>query len=240
MALIDTPLNPPDAPEEESAIPQPSQPDTEPLAEGVEEVTCSDSAENSSTEQPEVTPEHTPDGIARQLEGIATSLQELRGEFASKLRYDEGRQIVIDRQYEELERFRKEEAEKHSRAIVHDLISEIDSVEKNAAFYQGMEPTPENFSKLLRLFNSFSEDLRDLLENNDIITYRSEAGSPFNAKRQRVLKTIPTADAVLDRSVAQSLRWGFETTEGRLIRHELVAVYVCKPAPSQTAETPAS
>ncbi len=181
-------------------------------------------------------PAAEPDPLHQQLEAICDSLAELRAEFAAKLRYDEGRQVVIDRQYQELERFRKEEADKHSRAIVNDVICTIDTVEKNATFYEDMEPTPENFAKLLRLFNGFSEDLRDILENNDIFTYRSEPGSEFNAKRQRVLKTIPTADAALDKAIAHSLRWGFETIENRVIRHELVAVHVYKP--DAVTETP--
>ncbi len=235
MDIDDSSLTPPATSPEDT---EPAVPLPEMDATGLSEVPSSLPAEEPPADAPQEAPLPQPDAISLCLEGIASSLQELRAEFNSKLRYDEGRQIVIDRQHEELERFRKEEAGKLSRALILDIISEIDSVEKNADFYQGMEPTPENFAKLLRLFNGFSEDLRDLLENNDIITYRSEPGTPFNARRQRVLKTVPTTDAELDKTVARSLRWGFETTEGRLIRHELVAVHVCKPAAEAASQAP--
>ena len=86
-------------------------------------------------------------------------------------------------------------------------------------------PSPENYAKLRKLVLAHAEDLRDLLENNDIDSFRTEAGAAFNHKRHSVLKTVVTDDPSLAKTIQASLRWGFEK-DGKVIRPEKVAVYV--------------
>ncbi len=177
-----------------------------------------------------------PPAILQQLTAIGSTLENLQQRFDDKLRYDESKQLIIDRQHNELEQFRREEFTKLNRAIIQDVIGEIDSVEKHGKFYEALEATPENFAKLLKLFHEFSEDLRDLLERNDVTAYRSESGDIFDAKRQRVLKTVPTDNASLNRTIEENMRWGFELN-GKVIRPELVSVYVLR-TPQETGEAP--
>ncbi len=158
---------------------------------------------------------------------LTSQMELLQKSFEEKLKYDESKQTVIDRQYNELERYRHEESTKLSRAIIMDVIGEIDDVEKSNKYYDKLEPTAENFSKLLKLFREFSADLCDLLERHDITSYCCEPGEFFNPKRQRVLKTVLTDRPELDKTVMETARRGFES-DSRIIRHELVNVYVFK------------
>lgn len=198
-----------------------------------EPCTCEEDVKTIPDVDPDIEPGALQDimellsGLGGKLEALQSGQTLLLKDFESKLKYDAGKQAVIDRQHEELERYRHEESAKLSKAIILDIINEVDSAEKNSAFYSALEPTPENFAKLLRLLMQSADDMRDLLERHDITSYRAESGEPFNAKRQRVLKTVPTDKPELDRTVNASMRWGFESPE-RVIRHELVCVNVYK------------
>ncbi len=176
--------------------------------------------------------------ILSKLEELKAQMAKMQASFDGKMRYDESKQQVIDRQHNELERYRQEESAKLSKAIMMDMICEIDSAEKNEKFYESTECTEENFLKLKKLVLRVSEDLRDLLERHDVFAYRSNPGDMFDAKRQRVLKTVPTGDQSLNRIIQESIRWGFER-EGKVIRPEQVAVYSYDPALQQeTAPEP--
>lgn len=208
------------------------------------EETASDSHSEPSPElesSPEAVPDSSPQSVIEEptsLETIAslapilnilttlqTQISSLQEEFNSKMRYDASKKEIIDRQYHELDAYHREIHEKLSKAIVMDLIAEIDGAERSAEHYSALEATPENYAKLRKLVLAHAEDLRDLLENNDIDSYRTEAGNAFNHKRHSVLKTVATDDPSLAKTIQASLRWGFEK-DGKVIRPEKVAVYI--------------
>ena len=185
--------------------------------------------EQEQPEQEQPVPEQMIHAVSKLQEGISMlgcRLTDLEKDFASKLKYDASKQQIIDRQHEELERYRSAQAEKVSRGIINDVIQEIDDVEKTQKFYANADPTPENYAKLLKLCMDYSESLRDLLERHDVYAFRSEAGSQFSAKRQRAMRTVPVADEACARTIQESLRWGFEDESGKVIRPEMVNVYV--------------
>lgn len=166
--------------------------------------------------------------ISDRLEKLEGLLQDLERGFATKLRYDASKQQIIDRQHEELERYRHEQALQISRAVISDVISEADDAEKTSRFYKDMEPSEENYRKLLKLVAGYGENLRDLLERNDIYSYRCEPGTAFNPKRQRVFSVIETDDPELGKTVKESVRWGFADIDDKVVRPEMVNVYVYK------------
>lgn len=180
------------------------------------------------------------------VEKIQQELAELKDSFETKLQYDESKQVVIDRQHEELERYRRDAANKVTRAIIMDIITEIDGAERTAQHLtQEPLPDPENCTqedivkliaqvkKLQKLVGSFSENLRDILENYDVFAYQSEVGARFDGKLHSALETIPTEDPELVRTIERSIRWGFSLND-KVLRPEKVAVYV-----QQKPETPA-
>lgn len=203
-----------------------------PLQDAEEESALISEEEEGNLEETEpgseAGPESRPSDMApvlEKLDVLRERLDSLGQEFVRKLRYDASKQEIIDRQYHELEYFRREESAKLSRAVMMDVIEEVDSAEKNGRYYEDLEASPENFAKLKKLVLHYSEDLRDLLERNGLASYRTPEGTPFNPKRCRILKTVPTSDLSLNKSVCKSLRWGFENEE-KIIRPELVTVYV--------------
>lgn len=179
----------------------------------------SDTEEQSALQNADLT------AILDQLTYLQEQMKSIREDFNAKLRYDISKKEIIDRQYQELDAYHREVHEKLSKAIIMDIISEIDGAERSAEHYGALEVTPENYAKLKKLVLAQAEDLRDLLENNDIVSYRTEAGEPFNHRRHSVLKTIPTDDPSLGKTIQASLRWGFEK-DGKVVRPEKVAVYI--------------
>lgn len=220
-----------------------SSPESAPVA--VPEEIASDTHSETSPElesSPEAAPDSSPQSVIEEptphqatadqktpilniLTTLQTQISSLREEFNSKMRYDASKKEIIDRQYQELDAYRRETHEKLNKAIVMDLIAEIDGAERSAEHYSALEATPENYAKLRKLVLAHAEDLRDLLENNDIDSFRTEAGAAFNHKRHSVLKTVATDDPSLAKTIQASLRWGFEK-DGKVIRPEKVAVYV--------------
>ena len=88
---------------------------------------------------------------------------ELQSAFDSKLRYDEKKQAIIDRQAVELESFKKGLLEKSTLAFAQDLIAEIDSAEKLARYYESAEGTEDNFRKLKKALKVKSSSLATIV-----------------------------------------------------------------------------
>lgn len=235
------------APEEETLLPVedelPSEPEAEPQATGepLPEGEESPAEPEEAAAEPEAAPAQTID-LAPVLEALSTlqtqvtelsaslgTLQaqatKLSEDFNAKLRYDASKKEIIDKQFQELDAYHREAHEKLSKAIVMDLISEIDGAERSAEHYETLAPTQENYAKLKKLIMSHADDLRDVLENNEIESYRTAPGDPFDHKRHSVLKTIPTDDSTLAKTIQASLRSGYVKAE-KVIRPEKVAVYV--------------
>lgn len=161
------------------------------------------------------------------LDPLMEKISAIQESFESKLKYDKHKNEIIDRQHKELEEFHSGLIRKVTLQMANDIIFEIDDTEKLFKFYEKTEFSEENYKKLLKMFLGFSEGLRDLLDKYEISSYCCEPGAVFNPKRQRAMKTTETAEIALDKTVKESLRWGFEL-DGKIIRPEMVNVYVYK------------
>ncbi len=240
------------APEEETLLPVedelPSEPEAEPQVTGepLPEGEESPAEPEEAAAEPEAAPAQTVDlaPVLEALSALQTQVTELSAslgtlqaqatklseDFNAKLRYDASKKEIIDKQFQELDAYHREAHEKLSKAIVMDLISEIDGAERSAEHYESLAPTQENYAKLKKLIMAHADDLRDVLENNEIESYRTAPGDPFDHKRHSVLKTIPTDDPTLVKTIQASLRSGYVKGD-KVIRPEKVAVYVINAQP---------
>ncbi len=240
------------APEEETLLPVedelPSEPEAEPQATGEPQPEGEESPAEpeEAAAEPEAAPAQTVDlaPVLEALSALQTQVTELSAslgtlqaqatklseDFNAKLRYDASKKEIIDKQFQELDAYHREAHEKLSKAIVMDLISEIDGAERSAEHYESLAPTQENYAKLKKLIMAHADDLRDVLENNEIESYRTAPGAPFDHKRHSVLKTIPTDDPTLVKTIQASLRSGYVKGD-KVIRPEKVAVYVINAQP---------
>ena len=189
---------------------------------------------NSAEVFPPVTSNGNWEDVKTYLEYLHSELADLKNSFDIKLKYDQHKEIVIDRQNKELEDYRSGLIDKVSLQIANDVIQQIDDIEKLSEHYPPFPQREDDglcdkYEKLRKLFLDISESLRDMLGKNDIESYKEgEAGQLFNPKRQRVLKKEVTCDKTLDKRVKRSLRWGF-SFNGKVIRPEIVEVYIWQP-----------
>jgi molecular chaperone GrpE (heat shock protein) len=181
-------------------------------------VTENPSAEKFLSPDCESLPSHKEENTIMQQ--ILTEMQDLRQDFETKLKYDDGKQKTIDTLHKELEEHRTGLHFKILRPVFLDLIRLYDDLEK---MIESMSPQPEqSLNRTLEDLQLLQGEVVEILER-----YGAEAFSldgPLQANKQRVIKTIETTDSTLDKRIARRLRKGF-SYENRILRPEQVVVY---------------
>ncbi|MDR3232260.1 MAG: nucleotide exchange factor GrpE [Planctomycetaceae bacterium] len=153
-------------------------------------------------------------------------LQHLAKEFEVKLKYDAAKQEQIDKLYKENMDYKTGILKKFQQSLILAVIEKIDETDKSVSSFDGKEFSEENYRKLLSFFGEITGDLQDmLLQRFDVENYRSEPNTPFDAKRQKTMKTVPTDEPDKHKLIKQSLRPGY-TMDGQILRAEFVEVYV--------------
>lgn len=200
-----------------------------------------------SQQEEEKTLETPPSDIFFEIKEALSKLQEksdnLQKLFEQSLLYDQHKDLVNDRQYEELSAFRNGLLEKLKKTIIDDIIFEIDDAVKSQSYFENAEFSEDNFRKLLKMCKNFASNLCDLLEKHEIFSFQSESGTAFDPKTQTAQKKRITNNPELRGLVAQSLRYGFkqviekpnEDPQYKILRREIVEVYIYQP--SENAQT---
>ena len=171
------------------------------------------------------------DKTFNKLEGIEQKLDSLAQEFQSKLRHDTHKEKIIDNLHEELQSYKSGIIKKYLLSTLMDLIKMIDDIKKWVKHYNDLESSVKDPAKAVELLETIPSDLEDILFLQGVRPYIC-GESIFNPARQRVIRKIETMESFKDKLVAESLRSGYEW-EGRIIRPEMVSVYIYKKAASE-------
>jgi molecular chaperone GrpE len=163
------------------------------------------------------------------LDLLVTKLDTLQAEFQSKLKYDQHKEKIIDELHGELQEYKSDLIKKLLQPMIMDVIHAIDDFNKLTSHYRQKTPEEIDPQKLLNLIASIPEDLEHLLYRQGIETFRGSEPD-FNPSRQRAVKTLATPEPAKDKTIAQSLRQGYEW-EGKVLRPEMVEVYIYKEEP---------
>lgn len=170
--------------------------------------------------------ESSVDVTTLKLDGIEHQLESLHQEFQDKLKYDAHKEKMIDNLYQELQEYKNDLVKKHMASVVTDIIKIIDDIRKLTYHYRAKDPTAEDLPKLLDMIEDIPADLENLLSWQGINPFTCDDGV-FDPRRQRVMRGIDTPDKSEDRTVAESIRPGYEW-DGVVIRHEMVDVFKYK------------
>jgi len=157
-----------------------------------------------------------------QLKG---GIQELKASFDEKVKFDVGREAVIDRLHAELQEYKADLVLKILKPVALDLINLHDDVGKILIAHQAEEA--ETAANLVKLIASFRSDIEDILYRHGFEAF-SKGDVEFDPKCQRAFRTVSTGEVAMDRKIVERLRKGFKY-EGRVVRPEIVAVYTHKP-----------
>ncbi|MBN1931090.1 MAG: nucleotide exchange factor GrpE [Desulfobacterales bacterium] len=161
--------------------------------------------------------------IILKMEQIQEQLSSLQREFQSKLKYDAHKDKIIDQLHQELQEYKKDIVKKYLKSFIMDVIKIIDDIRKLVEHYRSKEASAIDLEKLLKVFENIPSDLEDLFYWQGVKPFTCNKAT-FDPGCQRVMKTIETADKSKDKTVAESLRPGYEW-DGKVIRPEMVAVY---------------
>ena len=195
--------------------------------------TPSQDGETPDVELPQAaeTPENE---LLQQLKFLAEANKELSQQlvkdFDTKLKYDAAKQEQIDKLYNENQEYKQGIHEKLKKSLVLAVIEQIDAAIKTISHFGNQEFSEENYRKLLANYNEIATDFQDALAQSfDVVAFNCEANTPFDAKRQKALKTVPTEDETKHKTISKSLRQGYEmtNTDGTttILRPEQVEVY---------------
>ena len=173
------------------------------------------------------------EAVLSEIREISRRIDHLAGHFEGKLKYDEHKNQIIDELHGQLQDFREGIIKKHLVSIVSDLIKIIDDTRKFKAHYEAGHRPEDTTERLLDFIGQISSDLEDLFTFQGIFPYTCP-GNRYDSVRQRIIRKIPTEDPEKNRLVAESLRPGYEW-EGKVIRPEMVAVYIFNDQPNGEA-----
>jgi molecular chaperone GrpE (heat shock protein) len=158
-------------------------------------------------------------------------LREILSQTQYAVQFAEKKQEQIDKLYSENQEYKQGIHEKFKKSLVLAVIEQIDAALKTISHFGEQEFSAENYCKLLGNYREIATDFQNsLVQSFDVAAFYSEEDMPFDAKRQRALKTVPTEDAAKHKLVSKSIRPGYEVINPdgtrTLLRPEMVEVYV--------------
>ncbi|MGD9017913.1 MAG: nucleotide exchange factor GrpE [Desulfobacterales bacterium] len=168
------------------------------------------------------------DSIDRRLGDLQDRLESLSQDFEGKLKYDAHKETIIDKLHQELQEYKQDLMKKLVLSFVLDVVKLSDDIRKWITHFKSLEPSQRDPMKLFRYLDAIPSDLDDIFYWQGVKSFCSSDG-PIDPARQRALKKIPTDDPELDKTIAHTIRPGYEW-EGKVIRQEMVAVYVYSEA----------
>ncbi|MCR3761427.1 nucleotide exchange factor GrpE [Clostridium felsineum] len=162
--------------------------------------------------------------IDEKAEQFTAQIENLKEEFESKVKYDKHKDDIIDSLHEQLQDYKNDIIGKMIKPLLTDIIYTIDNNNKTCEALKEKDAAEFTKEKVLKVVSGLSEDLEDMLYRQGVEDFTFDFPE-FDPKRQKIVKTVETEDKDKDRTVARSIKKGY-LLEGKVIRHELVEVYV--------------
>lgn len=167
--------------------------------------------------------------VVTAVESLASSLvlklEKLAASFDREVRAEASRERVVDRLHKELEEYKQDLLLKILRPVFIDMIQLHDDIGKMIEATDRADLSADA-RRLLGVLAEYQQAIEDILYRQGVEPFEVE-GSTFDARRQRAAAPIPTTDPALAKTIAKRIRKGF-AAEGKVIRPEIVSVYVLK------------
>jgi molecular chaperone GrpE len=173
---------------------------------------------------PDETPRLLPDDLNAIHDALTTlddQFQHLRGDFTTKIKYDESKDRVIDTLHQELTAHRDGLTFNILRPIALDLLMFYDDATCLIDDLTNNNEAEDN--PLLGHFVGMAEDVESILSRYGFDIFQLPDDN-FDKKRQRAQRRLTTDDPDQDLKVAQRLKCGLRYEE-RIVRPEVVTVY---------------
>ncbi|WP_322752794.1 nucleotide exchange factor GrpE [Frankia sp. Cas3] len=164
---------------------------------------------------------------------LVDAFEQLRGSVEKMYAVVDRQAGLIDKLHEENERLRRGEFDRMLDPIVRDLIALSDTCLRTAqAWLARSSTTPADTAQVL---DNVAGDLTLILERQGIEVYEPAAGTPFDRKQQRSVRTETTSDEANGGMVAATLRPGYRNG-ARTLRFADVVVWKHVPAEASSEQ----
>lgn len=154
---------------------------------------------------------------------LSSKLDALNELFAKRIAKTEAEDKVIDQMHKELQTYKDDIYIKLIKPVLVDISTMRNSMLQLCDFYSKKDET----NIPLDQFETYTDDLKEILEKNTVVVYKSNVGDRFDPHRQKMVKRLTTPVEELDKTVASITGEGCEYN-GQVICFENVEVYFYK------------
>ncbi len=155
---------------------------------------------------------------------IYGTMRRLERKFDAEILNAENRDNAVKSIYKELNEYKAGLVEKALKNVLYDF---IDIREMMYAKVRNVRENGKAEYISLEEFESYADDIGDILERYDVTIYRGEPGVENIAVKQKIVRKTKTEDDSLIKKVAESLSYGYEYN-GKVIYPEKINIFVKK------------
>jgi molecular chaperone GrpE len=159
--------------------------------------------------------------------------------FNQKLAFDNFKEKQIDRLHEELQDYKSDLLLKAAQPLITAMIKLHADVGRLISGISREDPTKLTIARIIGFFDSFRDEIADLLAARGVEMFHAAVDDRFDARRQSSVGTVETSSLELVGRVAEAAQPGFE--QGSIVlSKEKVKIYSAarcgsdepKPAPT--------
>lgn len=156
----------------------------------------------------------TNESFMQAISGLSDKIDNLAKNYDEKIKYDEGKQTTINRQYSELQSIREGIPYTYLKSIIKDIILTMTDLRRMTRSFKSKIEKGEELSldHVIDTYASYEDDLLDILEKNGVTAYSYES-EVYEPRKQKVIKIIDTDDEKMNKVIAERLMDGFIKTE---------------------------
>lgn len=162
-------------------------------------------------------------GYRDAMESISHAIKYLNKRFDSEILNAQNRDSTVKAIYKEMNEYKAGLVEKAMKNVLYDIADLREMMLKQLRTWR--EKNEESVS--LEDFESYADDLADILERYDVTIYKGSPGQENTAVRQKIIRKVETEDDSLVKKVAESLGYGYEYNE-KVLYPEKISIYVKK------------
>lgn len=155
---------------------------------------------------------------------IQRTLRRLESKFAEEILNGENRDGAVKTMYKEMNEYKAGIVEKALKNVLYDIV-DIRETMLSQIKYLREKNGADSIS--LDEFESYTDDIADILEKHDVTIYKGKPGEENVAVRQKIVRKVETEDEALVKTVAESLSYGYEYAS-KILYPEKISVYVKK------------
>ena len=192
-----------------------------------EETVDTENVEKSVKEKVVMLPDEVTEVLNQYLSSttdIQRTLRRLESKFAEEILNGEKRDGAVKTMYKEMNEYKAGIVEKALKNVLYDIV-DIRETMLSQIKYLREKKGAESIS--LDEFESYTDDIADILEKHDVTIYKGEPGEENVAVRQKIVRKIETEDETLVKTVVESLSYGYEYAS-KILYPEKISVYVKK------------